>query len=141
MDSNTNLFISTDKDKLDIPLIHSFLTNSYWAKSRTIEQVSKSIDNSICFGLFHNDEQIGFAKLITDKVVFAYIMDVFIVEEERGNGYSKKLMKEILNHPELIGIKTWFLATKDAHRLYEQFGFEKITETNKWMKKQTRNDG
>lgn len=139
MDS-TDLIISTEKEKLDIPLIHSFLTNAYWAKGRTIEKVKKSINNSICFGLYLNNKQIGFARIITDKVVFAYIMDVFIVEEERGNGYSKKLMKEILNHPELIGIKTWFLETKDAHGLYERFGFEKVTVTNKWMIKQTRYD-
>ena len=140
MYTQNNLIISTDKDKLDIPLIHSFLTNAYWAKGRTFQQVKTSIENSICFGVYKNNAQIGFARLITDKVVFAYIMDVFIIKEERGNGYSIMLMKEILNHSELNEIKTWFLATIDAHGLYERFGFEKVTDTNKWMIKQTRND-
>jgi len=137
MDS-INHIISSDKEKINIPLVHSILTNSYWAKGRTLEQVKKSIDNSICFGLYHNDEQIGFARIITDKVVFAYIMDVFIIKVERGKGYSKELMEYILSQSDLQGIKTWFLATKDAHGLYEQFGFKTVTETNKWMKKQTR---
>jgi len=139
MDSISNLYVSTDKNKLDLPLIHSFLKNSYWAKGRTIEQVKKSIDNSFCFGLYLNQKQIGFARVVTDKVVFAYLMDVFVTEEERGKGLSKLLLQEIFNHPELQSIKTWFLATKDAHGLYEQFGFKKVTDTNKWMKKDARN--
>src|ERR1022692_843589 len=92
--------VSTDKSKLDLPVIHNFLTNSYWASGRTMAQVKKSIENSTCFGLFLNQKQIGFARVASDQVAFAYLMDVFVLEEFRGKGYSKILLKAILGFPE-----------------------------------------
>lgn len=115
--------ISQDKSLLDVGLIHGFLTETYWAKGRTIEEVQTSINNCLCYGVYLNKKQIGFARVLTDKVVFAYIMDVFILPEYRGNGYSKLLMEEVLNTKELTSCK-WLLKTADAHGLYKQFGFE-----------------
>lgn len=135
MNSTNNLLISTEKEKLDISLIHSFLTNAYWSKGRTIKQVKKSIDNSICFGIYLNNKQIGFARVLTDKVVFAYLMDVFIIEEQRGKGYSKYFLDEIFNHQEFNNVKKWLLATKDAHNLYKKFNFKTVTNTDKWMER------
>lgn len=136
MANKTNeIIISTDKSKLDISLIHNFLSNSYWAKERTMEQVKKSIDNTICFGLYLNNKQIGFARVLTDQVVFAYLMDVFIVEMYRGNGYSKILMHEILNYQDFSEIGKWFLATRDAHNLYKQFQFVEIPKPEMYMER------
>lgn len=118
--------ISTDRSRLDIDTIHQFLTNSYWAKGRTIDEVKKSIDNSLNFGVYLNDEQIGFARICTDYVVFSYLMDVFIVQKHRGKGYSKKLMKFILEYPKLKTCKVWMLKTSDAHDLYKQFDYTEL---------------
>jgi len=127
--------ISTDKSKLDIEVIHAFLTESYWAKGRTIDQVQKSIDNSLCFGIYLNNVQIGFARSVTDFTIYVYLMDVFIVPEVRGKGYSKKLMKAILEEPRLQGCSDWTLKTKDAHGLYEQFGFTRAQHPEKIMER------
>lgn len=127
--------ISTDKDKLDISFIHKFLTNTYWAKGRTIEEVKTTIENSFCFGIYNNGKQIGFARVVTDYVVFAYIMDVFIAEEQQGKGYSSLLMDKLLNEPAFKKVKTWRLATADAHFLYEKFGFEALADPEKQMEK------
>lgn len=132
---NENIQVSTDQRKLDITLIHDFLTTSYWAKGRTIEEVKKSIDNTLCFGIYLDNEQVGFARVLTDKVVFAYLMDVFIIEKHRGKGYSKILLGEILNHPELSEIKKWFLGTRDAHDLYRQFQFVEIPTPERYMER------
>ena len=132
---NENIQVSTDQRKLDITLIHEFLTTSYWAKGRTIEEVKKSIDNTLCFGIYLDNEQVGFARVLTDKVVFAYLMDVFIIEKHRGKGYSKILLGEILNHPELSEIKKWFLGTRDAHDLYRQFQFVEIPTPERYMER------
>ena len=127
--------ISTDKDKLDVPFIHNFLKETYWAKGRTIEDVQTTIDSSFCFGVYLNDEQIGFARLTTDYVVSAYLMDVFIIDEHTGKGYSTVLMKAIMNEPKLSKIKIWRLATSDAHFLYEKFGFKALANPKKLMEK------
>lgn len=132
---NENIQVSTDQRKLDITLIHDFLTTSYWAKGRTIEEVKKSIDNTLCFGIYLDNEQVGFARVLTDKVVFAYLMDVFIIEKHRGKGYSKILLGEILAHPELSEIKKWFLGTRDAHDLYRQFQFVEIPTPERYMER------
>lgn len=127
--------ISTDRDKLDVSFIHNFLKETYWAKGRTIEGVKTTIDTSFCFGVFLNNKQIGFARLVTDYVVFAYLMDVFIIDEHRGKGYSNLLMKAIMNEPKLNQVKIWRLATSDAHFLYEKFGFKALAHPEKMMEK------
>ena len=116
--------ISTDPTKLQLNVIHNFLSSSYWAKAITKEKVRKSINNSFCFGLYKGDDQIGFARLVTDFSTFAYLADVFILEVHRGKGLSKWLMKTILEFSELHGLRTWMLKTLDAHGLYKQFGFK-----------------
>lgn len=130
-----NLIISDDKTKLDVKLIHNFLTTSYWAEGRTIEEVKKSIEHSICFGLYKADKQIGFARILTDYTVIAYLMDVFILEEYRGKGFSKLLLKRIFEDERFKSIKKWMLATKDAHSLYAQFGFDTIKNPDRLMEK------
>lgn len=127
--------ISTDKNILDIDFIHQFLTSSYWAKGRSKDEVAVSIENSMCFGIYVDQKQIGFARVLTDYVVFGYLMDVFITEKHRGKGYAKLLMKAILEHPNLQNIDRWMLATKDAHTLYRQFGFQAIPDPSKLMGK------
>ncbi len=129
--------VSTDKQKLDLDFIHQFLTNSYWAKGRTKEEIRISIDNSLSFGIYLDDKQIGFARVVTDYVVFGYIMDVFISKEYRGKGYSKQLMNVIMEHLDLQQIKRWMLMTKDAHGVYRQFGFTTIEDPSLLMSKLT----
>lgn len=130
-----DIIVSTDKKKLDIRLIHEFLTNSYWASGRTIDQVKMSIENTICFGIYVKNEQVGFARVLTDKVVFAYLMDVFVVKTHRGKGYSKILLDKILKHPDLLEIGKWFLGTRDAHSLYKQFQFVEIPKPELYMER------
>ncbi|KIC03910.1 GNAT family acetyltransferase [Flavobacterium sp. JRM] len=127
--------VSTDKTKLDVPFIQDFLKDIYWAAGRTIEEVQTTIDNSFCFGIFLEDKQIGFARVITDYVVFAYVMDVFITEEHRGKGYSSVLIDRMLNEPALKDVKIWRLATTDAHFLYKKFGFTALKSPEKMMEK------
>ena len=126
--------ISTDKNRLQIEVVQSFLRDeSYWANNRTIEQTQTAIENSLCFGVYQADKQIGFARVVTDFATFAYIGDVFILQEFRGQGLSKWLMEVMLNHPHLQGLRRWVLATKDAHGLYEQFGFHGLKFPDRWM--------
>ncbi len=118
-----NIIISTDKSLLDIDLIHDFLRNSYWAENIPIETVKKSINNSLCFGVYEGKCQIGFARVVTDFACFAYIGDVFIIPGKQGKGLGKKLMKFIMESPSLEGLRRWHLVTLDAQDLYRQFGF------------------
>lgn len=127
--------ISTDKSKLDVAFIQDFLKDIYWAAGRTIDEVQTTIDSSFCFGIYLNDIQIGFARVITDYVVFAYLMDVFIAEKYRGNGFSTILISAVMNEPILKNIKIWRLATSDAHFLYEKFGFKSLAFPEKMMEK------
>ena len=107
--------ISTDASRLNIPLIHSFLANeSYWAVGRSVEVVQRSIDNSLCFGIYRDAQQVGFGRVVTDFATFAWVADVFVLSEHRGRGLAKWLMEVILAHPELQGFRRWVLATKDA---------------------------
>jgi len=124
---NTNeAIISTDKTKLDIDMIHDFLKNSYWSQNRPKEIVEKTIDNSFCFGVFSDGQQVGFARVVTDFALFAYLADVFILEAYRGKGFSKKLLSEITSHPKLKSVSRWILATRDAQGLYQQFDFKPV---------------
>ena len=126
--------ISNDKSKLDIHSIHNYLSNeSYWAKGRTIETVTKSIENSLCFGVYVDEKQIGFARIVTDYAVFAYIMGVFILNDYRGNGYGKMLMNSITIHEKLQNLQRWGLGTDDAHGLYEQFGLKQLSKPHNMM--------
>lgn len=125
--------ITTEKAKFDIEFIHSFLTRSYWAEGISKEVIERSIEGALCFGLFESDKQIGFARMITDKATFAYLADVFIIEEYRGRGLSKWLMEVIMSHPSLQGLRRMMLATKDAHGLYEKFGFTALNNVDRWM--------
>jgi GNAT superfamily N-acetyltransferase len=128
-----NYSISTDKSKLDIIMIHDFLSHSYWAENIPVETVQRSIEGSLCFAVFDGEKQIGFARMITDKATFAYLADVFIIEAYRGRGLSKWLMEVIMTYSELQGLRRILLATRDAHELYKQFGFSPLTHTDRWM--------
>lgn len=126
--------ISTGKTKLNVEYIHQYLAyKSYWAGNIPIEVVKKSIDGSLCFGIYANKEQIGFARVITDLACFAYLADMFVDENYRGIGLSKWLVEVILAYPRLQGLRRFLLATRDAHGLYEQFGFSLLAFPEKWM--------
>jgi ribosomal protein S18 acetylase RimI-like enzyme len=128
------LYISTDKSRIDFEKLSSFLLKeSYWAQSRTIEQLKSALENSRCYCLIENDEMLGFARVITDFGVFAYLADVYIEKEYRGKGYGKMLMEEIINDPKLSLISRWMLGTLDAHELYQQYGFTELKEPKRWM--------
>lgn len=128
--------ISTDKSKLDIAVIHDYLSNkSYWAKNIPVELVQKSIEGSICFGVYHNNRQVGYARMVSDCATFGYLADVFIIDEYRGKGLSKWLMEEIINYPAFQPLRRWMLATRDAHGLYKQFGFTELDKPERIMQK------
>jgi GNAT superfamily N-acetyltransferase len=133
---NEGFVITTDRARMDVKAIHSFLSEkSYWSKGISIEKVQRAIDNSLNFGVFCGDMQIGFARIITDYSLLAYLADVFIIEEYRGRGLSKWLMQTITAHPDLQGLKKWVLVTKDAHGLYEKFGWKPLAYPQIWMEK------
>jgi GNAT superfamily N-acetyltransferase len=125
--------ISTDQSRLDIPYIHQFLTTSYWAEGIPVETVQKSIAGSLCFGIYHKNKQVGFARMVTDKATFGYLADVFIDETYRRQGLSKWLMEVITGHPDLQGFRRLLLATRDAHGLYRKFGYSDLTFPERWM--------
>ena len=128
--------ISTDRALLNIGLVHNYLSNSsYWAKGRSRETVQRSIENSLSFGVFKNDEQVGFARVVTDYATFAWLADVFILDEHRGQGLGKWLSEVIIAHPELQGFRRWVLATKDAHELYRRIGFRELHRPERWMER------
>lgn len=126
--------ISTDKSRLDVPAIHDFLANSsYWAHNVPLSTVQKSIENSLCFGIYAGETQVGFARVITDYAVFAYLADVFVLGAYRGRGLGKWLVACIVSHPELQNLRRWILATKDAHGLYAQYGFNPLSKPERFM--------
>jgi GNAT superfamily N-acetyltransferase len=125
--------ITTDKSKMDIDIIHGYLSRSYWAQDVPRATVQKSIEGSLSFAVFHGSHQVGFARVITDKATFGYLSDVFILEEYRGKGLSKWLMEIILGHPELQNFRRFLLSTRDAHGLYRQYGFKDLVSPENWM--------
>ncbi len=126
--------ISTDKDKLDINIIYNYLSKeSYWAQNRSIDIIKKSIENSLCFGVYLDNNQIGFARIVTDYAIFAWVMDVFILPEYQGKGYGKQLINTIMNHEQLQNLKRWGLNTNDAHGLYNQYGFKPLSNPDIMM--------
>ena len=137
---DNNYSISDDKNLLQIEIIHSYLKNAYWCKGIPKEIIERSIQGSMCFGIYRNGIQMGFARVISDKATFAYLADVFILEEHRGQGLSKRLMEFIIAHPDLQELRGWFLGTKDAHGLYEQFGFTALPEPKRYMRKSVKSD-
>ena len=119
--------ISTDPQRLDLDLTHRFLSEeAYWSTGVPTDVVRRAIDGSIVFGVYHGNDQVGFARVVTDKATFAWLGDVFILASERGHGLGKWLMECVKAHPELQGLRRWMLATRDAHGLYAQFGFTPV---------------
>lgn len=132
--------ISTDRAKLDIDSIHEFLsTKAYWCLNIPKEKVHIAIENSLCFGVYETEKQIGFARVITDFSTIAYLGDVYILEEYRGKGLSKWLMETIMNHEDLQGLRRWILLTGDAHELYRQYRWTNIADPTKWMELHDKN--
>jgi GNAT superfamily N-acetyltransferase len=126
--------ISTDRARLDLDVIHTFLTNCYWAKGIPREVVAKSIDHSLCFGIYDGrSAQVGFARVVSDFATVAYLGDVFVLESHRGHGLSKWMMECITQHPSLQGLRRWILLTRDAHGLYSQFGFTPVKAPERYM--------
>ncbi|WP_282111525.1 GNAT family N-acetyltransferase [Maribacter stanieri] len=129
-----NYFISTDKNLLNVDAIQQFIANSYWGDNRTLEEVKTTIKNSYCFGIYTlKNEQIGFARIVTDYIYFGYFMDVIILDKFQGQGYGKILVKAMLEDATITKLKTLALKTKDAHLLYKRFGFNKIGDSPLWM--------
>jgi GNAT superfamily N-acetyltransferase len=115
--------ISTDRGRLDLEVIHGYLDRSYWAAGRSREQVARSIAESLPFGVYHREAQVGFARVVTDHLTLAFLADVFVLEEHRGRGVGTWLVEVVTSQPELQGVKRWLLGTRDAHGLYRKFGF------------------
>ena len=128
--------ISDDRGRLDLGVIHRFISEeSYWGQGRGVEVVRRSVENSLPFGVYRGAEMVGFARVVTDYATFAWVADVFVLEEFRGRGLSKWLMEVMLAHPQLQALRRWVLATKDAHGLYARFGFEPLKRPERWMER------
>lgn len=125
--------INTDPARLDIAAIHAFLTQSYWSPGVPRSTVERAIANSLCFGAFWNGEQVGFARVVTDRTTFAYLCDVYVLEEHRGRGLAQQLMDHVMRHPDLQGLRRMMLATRDAHGLYAKYGFTPLAAPDRMM--------
>jgi len=125
--------VTTDPNRLDHDFIHGYLVRSYWSEGIPRDLVERALSNSLCFGVYEGDKQVGFARVITDFATFAYLADVFIIESHRARGLSKFLMQCIVQEPQLQGLRRWTLATRDAHELYEQFGFKPLAKPARYM--------
>jgi GNAT superfamily N-acetyltransferase len=127
--------ISTDASMLDLEVVHAYLSRSYWAAGVPEDVVRRSIENSLCFGVYRGEEQAGFARVVTDRATFAYLADVFVLEEHRGQGIGKWLVEVILSHPDLQGLRRWMLATRDAHDLYRRYAFTELARPGIFMER------
>ena len=127
--------MTTDKARLDLAVVHSFLKTSYWAAGISADVVERSVENSLTFGLFADGEQVGFARVVTDYATFAYLADVFVLEPHRGQGLGRWMMEVMFSHPELQGLRRWMLATRDAHELYRKYGFIELKNPQTFMEK------
>jgi GNAT superfamily N-acetyltransferase len=132
---NGSYRITTDSASFDLDAIHAYLVTSYWAAGIPKEVVARSIEYALCFGIFAEVKQIGLARVVTDRATFAYIGDVYILDAYRGQGLGKWLMASILTHPDLQGLRRWILATRDAHGLYEQYGFTSLADPHVYMER------
>jgi len=130
-----DVYFSSKIEDMNLDVIYNFIKNSYWGKNRTLEEQQIVLKNSINFGLFVDGNQIAYSRVMTDYVFFAYLLDVFVLPEYQGKGYSKILITKILKYPELLKIDKWMLATKDAHGLYKKFGFEAVKNPTMLMEK------
>jgi GNAT superfamily N-acetyltransferase len=128
-----DFLISTDHTLLDINAVHAYLSRSYWAEGIPIETVAKSIRESLCFGLYDGRQQIGLARVITDKTTFAYLCDVYVIEKYQRQGLGHWLMSTVCSHPDLQGLRQFVLVTRDAHGLYEKFGFTPLANPGRYM--------
>lgn len=128
-----NYEISADKSRLDLDAIHAFLSQAYWSPGVPREVVARAIENSICFGVFCDDSQVGFARVVTDKATFAYLADVYVLAEHRGHGLARRIMEQVLAHPDLQGLRRMMLATRDADGLYAKFGFRPLAAPDRFM--------
>jgi GNAT superfamily N-acetyltransferase len=125
--------ISIDPARLDLSAIHAFLTQTYWSLGIPLATVAKAVQNSVCVGAYLGQEQVGFARAVTDRATFAYLADVYVLESHRGNGLSRRMMEAMTAHPELQGLRRMLLATRDAHGLYEKFGFKPLAAPARFM--------
>ncbi|MGO8765928.1 MAG: GNAT family N-acetyltransferase [Limisphaerales bacterium] len=130
---NGGLLVSTDPAKLDVGAVHAFLGRSYWAEAIPLEVVERSMRHSLCFGLFDGSAQIGFARVISDYTTFAYLADVYVLEDYRGRGLGKWLIRCVMAHPQLQDLRRFVLVTRDAHELYRPFGFETPKKPQNYM--------
>jgi GNAT superfamily N-acetyltransferase len=128
-----SIYFSSNTRDMDLKAIYDFVKDSYWGKGRTLAEQNIALQNSINFGLFHNNKQIAYTRVMTDKVFFAYVLDFFVIEAYRGNGFGKLLMEKVLSFDPLKQVDKWMLATKDAHGLYRKFGFEAVKDPSKLM--------
>jgi GNAT superfamily N-acetyltransferase len=131
--SENQFTISTDKTKLDMEYVHAFLSKSYWSPNVPFETVRKASENSLCFGIYDNNKQVGYTRVITDKTTFGYLADVFIDENYRGKGLGKWLVRTVMKHPDLQGLRRIILTTQDAHKVYEQCGFVSVPYPERFM--------
>ena len=129
--------VSTDKSRLDLDVVHGYLKRSYWAKGVPFDVVLRSVENSLVFGMYRDEEQVGFARVITDHATFAYLADVFVLEGHRGLNLGKWLVETVLAHPELQDLRRWMLATRDAHGLYRRYSFTGLAEPEIFMEKKS----
>jgi GNAT superfamily N-acetyltransferase len=127
--------ISGDKSRLDVDAIHAFLVQSYWAAGIPRGVVERSIEGALCFGIYHSGRQVGFARVVTDGATFAYLADVFVLEAHRGLGLAHEMLRVVFSHPQLQGLRRFMLATRDAHGLYEEFGFTALSKPDRIMER------
>ena len=125
--------VSTDPQRLELAVVHGFLSNSYWSQGLPLDVLKRAIAGSLCFGLYQGNTQVGFARVITDKATFAYLCDVFVLDSHRGKGLGRWIMEAVSSHPELQGLRRFVLVTRDAHGLYEKFGFRPLARPAGYM--------
>jgi GNAT superfamily N-acetyltransferase len=129
--------ISSDPARIDVAAVHGYLTHSYWAHGRSLATVERSIRNSLCFGVYHSERQVGFGRVVTDYAVFAYLADIFVVPDYRGRGIGKALVRAMVEAPQIQGLQVMLLRTRDAHGLYTPFGFEPLPHPDEMMGRYT----